>query len=57
MRKKYEIQIKMLLVLLFILISAVALFSKINEFEFKHAIGIFMLAIAFAGIDSIILGE
>ena len=53
MRKKYEVQIKMLLAMLFILISVVALFSKINELEFKHVVGIFMLGVAFIGINNI----
>ena len=54
MRKKYEVQIKMLLVLLFVLVSAVALFSIVNELEFKHAVGIFMLGVASVGINNII---
>ena len=57
MRKKYEVQIKMLLAMLFILISAAALFSKINELEFKHVIGIFLLGVAFIGINNIIFNE
>lgn len=57
MRKKYEVQIKMLLVLLFILVSAVILTLRVNELEFKHAVGIFMLGVAFVGIDSIIFDE
>ena len=57
MIKKYEVQIKMLLVLLFILISVVALLSRANELEFKHAVGIFMLGVAFMGINNIIFDE
>ena len=47
----------MLLVLLFTLISAVALFSIVNELEFKHVVGIFLLGVAFIGINNIIFNE
>ena len=57
MREKYKVEIKALLMLLFVLISAITLFLRINELEFKHAVGIFMLGVAFMGIDNIIFDE
>ena len=57
MRERYKVEIKALLILLFILISAIALFLRINELEFKHAVGIFMLGVAFMGINNIIFDE
>jgi len=57
MKEKYKVVIKTLLILLFICISGVALLFNINELEFKHAIGIFMLGIATIGVNNIIFDE
>lgn len=57
MKERYKIGIKALLILLFILISAIVLFPRINELEFKHAVGIFMLGVAFTGVNNIIFDK
>ena len=57
MKEKYKIVIKTLLMLLFIGISLTAMIAILlnkNELEFKHIVGLFMLAIAMRGVDRII---
>jgi len=54
MKGKYKIAIKALLILLFIGISVIAILLNENELEFKHIVGVFMLAIAMRGVGKII---
>ena len=57
MKEKYKIVIKSLLILLLISISLTAILLNKNELEFKHIVGVFMLAIAVRGINQIIFDE
>ena len=54
MKEKYKIVIKLLLILLFISISLTAILLNKNDLEFKHIVGVFMLAIAMRGVGKII---